>query len=786
MILVRFQTLFCLILLLPVILMAQSQDASIRGVVRDNKGAPIPGINIVLQGAGKGAATDAEGRFAIEGIPPGTYELVISGIAYQKQTQPVILSAGQTLKSDIRLQEHVLQMDEVVVTGKSEAEKLRETGYAVEVITTKEQKNLTTNVNQMLKRTAGIHIREAGGVGSGFTLSLNGLSGNQIRYFIDGIPMENFGSALTLNNFPVNLIDNIEVYKGVVPIALGADALGGAVNITTASRRQSFQEIAYSPGSFNSHKASTNLQFANNERGHYVRLSAFFNHSDNTYRMKNVPLFDPELGNSSGAISTRRFHDDYTSGMAYLEAGLLDKKLADRWSLGFTGAFNKKNQQHPDNNINRVFGEFHTKNQTLLLSTSYRKQLEQLGLKGYIMTGRIVESVVDTSSKKYNWAGEFVVRQPDDPKGELFERRSFLELTDFVLRSNLGADYEINRHHELSLSFSQNYLKRTGQDHVNQFNRAFEAPNFIHKNLLGLAYTFKTHQERLTATAFAKQYWYNGKIITQDFQDNDVITRPALNSTGYGAVFTGHAARGLQLKASFEKTVRIPESFEILGDGIYILPNPALSPEKSHNANLGLRLGKDFKKFDFESEVNYFYRFSKDFIRFNPLGPFGAYENLNNVRSTGIEASLNINYDDFVLLNTNLTYQDLTDRTEFDEGLPNTNYKSRIPNTPYFFGNARFGINLGKKWLKSRLILYWHTRYVHEFFLTWENLGSADGKNIIPGQLTHDLQIDYAIMNGRYNLSFSLNNITDARVYDNFNIQKPGRAVSVKLRYFLK
>lgn len=782
----RFYRLFgCVLLLLSPVLMAQSQHAAIDGRVIDNNGKPIPGINIVLEGTGKGGATDTEGRFTIETTPPGTYNLIISGIAYKRQTKSITLTAGQTRKVNVRLQENVLQMKEkVVITGKSEAEQIRETGYAVEVITTREQKNLTVNVNQMLERKAGIHIREAGSVGSGFRLLLNGLSGNQIRYFIDGIPMENFGSALTLNNYPVNLIKNIEVYKGVVPVSLGADALGGAVNITTAYRGTSFQDFTYSAGSFNTHKASANLQRAGKD--YFVRFSSFFNHSDNNYRMHDVPVFDPELGNRVGTINRRRFHADYTSGMAHLEAGILNKKFADRWSLGIKGTFNRKNHQHPENNINRVFGELHTKNNTLLVSTSYRKRLENLRLKGYIVTGRIVESIIDTSSRKYNWAGEFVVRPPDDPRGELFERRTFLELTDIVLRSNLGAKYEIGAHHEISLSLTQNYLNRTGEDHVNEFNQSFESPNFIHKDLLGLAYTFKTDQEKLTATAFAKQYWYSGKIITQDYQDNDVITKPGFTSTGYGALMTWRVADGTQLKSSFEKTFRVPESFEILGDGIYTRPNPELSPEKSYNANLGIRFGKQFKKITLRSEANYFYRFSKDFIRFEPLGPFGTYQNLENVRTIGLEASLSLNYDDFIPFEANVTWQNLTDQTEFDEGLPNTNYKNRVPNIPYFFGNARLGINLGKLFAVNRLFLYWNTRYVHEFFLTWEHLGNADDKHIIPGQLTHDLQIDYPIMGGRYNLSLSVNNLTNARVYDNYNIQKPGRAVSVKLRYILK
>lgn len=769
--------------IIPAFVIAQS--GGINGTVTDEKGSLLPGIAIVLEGGRTGTVTDSAGRYALDNLREGNYELSVTGIGYKLQTKEAEVEAGQTLELDFVMEENIYELGDVVVTGKSQSEELRETGFSVEVIETRAQKNLTADVNQVLRSTSGIHIRETGGLGSGFTLSLNGLSGNQIRYFIDGIPMENFGSSLTLNNYPVNLIEKIEVYKGVVPVALGADALGGAVNISSAFAQKSFLDATYSYGSFNTHRASLNGQYADQDRGYFLKLTSFFNHSDNNYRMEEAPVFDLELGNSLGTIRTRRFHDHYTSGMINVEAGLFNKKFADKWSVAFTNTANRRNYQHPDNNILRVFGGFHTRNQTLLASTTYRKTFNKLKVKGFVLGGRIRESVIDTSSRKYNWAGDYIVRSADDPKGELFERRSLLELTDQVLRSNAGLDYAFSESHELSINFSQNYLVRTGEDEVDPFNQSFESPNYIHKNILGIAYTFQTADEKLKTTAFGKEYWYSGKIITRDFENNEVVTTPGFNYTGYGFAASYHFSEALQLKSSFEKTYRIPESYEILGDGIYVNPNPALQPEKSYNANIGTRFGQRLDKVELKSELNLFYRSSADFIRFNPLGPFGEYENLNNVRTEGVEGSVDINYNDFLSLAANITYQNLTDRTEFDEGLPNTNYKSRIPNIPYLFGNARIGISPFPKAAPNKLTLYWNTRYVHEFFFTWENLGNAKDKNTIPRQLMHDLQAEYAIEDGKYNLSLSVNNITDALVYDNFNIQKPGRAIYLKMRYFI-
>ena len=48
-----------------------------------------------------------------------------------------------------------------------------------------------------------------------------------MKIFIDGIPQEGAGAAFDLNNVPINFADRIEVYKGVVPVGFGTDAIGG-------------------------------------------------------------------------------------------------------------------------------------------------------------------------------------------------------------------------------------------------------------------------------------------------------------------------------------------------------------------------------------------------------------------------------------------------------------------------------------------------------------------------------------------------------------------------------
>lgn len=767
----------------PTVLFAHIPAITVSGVVTDTEGNPVPFASVAIENSTIGTTTGERGHFQLKIDKTGLYNILIRSVGYKEKRIQFEVNGRENYDLKITLEEENLAIEEVTVRGTGNQERMRQTGYAIEVLETKKQKSFAANLDNVIKQSSGIHIRETGGLGSGFKLSLNGLSGNQIRFFVDGIPMENAGSSLTLNNYPVNLIEQIEVYKGVVPVSLGADALGGAINIVTQNRQNSFADASYTLGSFNTHKVSVNTQASGNRL--FARFSSFLNHSDNNYTMIDMPVYDVN-GNNTGNQNIRRFHDTYTSGMASLEGGFLDRKAADEWSVKMTYGQNHKDYQNPDNNINRVFGDFSTQSKSLLISSGYTKGLENFNIKAYLMGGVVHEQVTDTSTFKYNWAGDAFKREPNDPKGELFERRSLFKMKDKMLRSQLNTAYSVNETSKINLNFAQSYLNRTGKDEVDPLNQSFTTPNHISKIIFGLSWNYTSTNERLNAVLFGKQYLYTGRIETFDIEGNSTVSNPGFSRTGFGTAASWNISETLLLKTSFEKAYRTPESFEILGDGKYINPNPLLKPENSWNFNLGGRLNHWTGNTNIRSEINLFNRASQNFIRFKPLGPFGEYENLNHVLTRGIEGGVGINHNQLIMLDANVTYQNLTDQTKFDEGLPNTNYKSRVPNIPYLFSNVRLGFSPNKKDATNQLAFYWNSRYVHEFFLTWENLGNPNQKYTIPGQLIHDFVVDYALKNGQYSVSFTLSNLTNELAYDNFRIQKPGRAFYLKFNWFIQ
>ena len=117
-----------------------------------------------------------------------------------------------------------LALQQSVVTAKSREQKLREGAYAVNALNIRVQASTLNSLSSAIDRTAGIRIREEGGVGSDYDLSINGMSGNSIRYFLDGMPLDAKGTGITLANLPVGIIERVEIYKGVIPASFGSDA----------------------------------------------------------------------------------------------------------------------------------------------------------------------------------------------------------------------------------------------------------------------------------------------------------------------------------------------------------------------------------------------------------------------------------------------------------------------------------------------------------------------------------------------------------------------------------
>lgn len=757
------------------------------GFVIDDQENPIPFASVFLKNTTYGGSSDENGNFSFT-APNGNYTITARVIGYKETGKVIDILPNGTVKVSLILTKKSEQLDEVVVTGQTETkdQKVIKSGYKVDIIKTDAFKNQPYSLTDVIKQTSGVHIRESGGLGSSFNIYLNGLSGNKIRFFWDGIPMENFGSPLTLNNFPVNLIKKIEIYKGVIPVQLGSDALGGSINISSVDLDASFLNASISLGSFNTQRASFNGQH-NFKNGLFTSFSSYYNYSDNNYRMNNVNVYDLDFGNFEKTISTKRFHNLYQSYMGNIKVGIKDKKYADAIYMSLTTSVNTREYQHPETNIETVYGDFHSKAKTNLFSIYYKKKWEKLAIKGSVLKGRLTRSIIDTSSVRYNWVGETFPRSTDAPDGEIFERKRYMTIMDAMVLANIISSYHIDERKSIHFSINHNHLKRQGSDRKDEFNYIWRIPGYVNKTFAGISYEYKTLNDKIRTSVFAKKFLFNAKINIQEQQDGEIeSTNRKTDKTGYGATFSYKATKNTLIKTSYEKAFRFPNNYEILGNGSFIVHNPDLKPEKSNNINLGVLYSSGLSNMYLKTEANIFLRFSEDFIQRGAVGgPYSMYDNINNVRSQGIEANVNLRINEHLSINTNATYQKIIERTKTINDLPNENYNNEIPNIPYLFANSRITITPFDILKKNSFTIYLDSRYVKEFFLSWKGLGAISTKSTIPTQFINDATLAYSFKNSRYTISLSCLNVFDTEAYDNFKIQKPGRSLFVKLIYNL-
>lgn len=317
----------------PIGILVAGDLPSLRGRVSTPDQEAVSFASIAVKGGRTGCVADATGAYELN-LSQGRYTLIISSVGYKKQYLEVELDdtpreLNITLQPDARL----LGSVEVVARGVA---RLRGTAYNAVSIDSRELLSSNKTLGEALSRAPGVKVRETGGVGSDMNVSLDGFSGRHVKVFVDGVPQEGAGRAFGLNNIPVSYAERIEVYRGVVPVDFGADAIGGVINIVTSRKhRPWYVDASYSFGSYQTHRST--LSVGRTERsGLTYELSAYQNYSKNNYWV-DTPVEDLVQGfiDTSRPEHVRRFHDTYHNEALTGKVGLVRQSWADRLLLPY-------------------------------------------------------------------------------------------------------------------------------------------------------------------------------------------------------------------------------------------------------------------------------------------------------------------------------------------------------------------------------------------------------------------------------------------------------------------
>lgn len=215
---------------------AFGQTGSIHGFVVCD-GAPVPYANVVLKGATTGTATDSVGHFMLNNITSGEYQLQVSALGLVSHEAKLRIGKGQQLQlGTIVLEPVSIGLSEVVVSATTSDHFVSASAIRADVLTHQflQRTGSPRTVMEAIYMINGVTEVVSCGVCFTNSISINGMPGPYTVVLIDGTPMYgSLASIYGLNGLPASMIDRIEVTKGPTSATLGAEAVGGVINVVT-------------------------------------------------------------------------------------------------------------------------------------------------------------------------------------------------------------------------------------------------------------------------------------------------------------------------------------------------------------------------------------------------------------------------------------------------------------------------------------------------------------------------------------------------------------------------
>lgn len=770
-----------------------AQNLSVSGSVLNIKGVPVPYINVFIKTLGKGAVTDDKGKFTISGLSAGNYELTISGIGYETQVIEATAPGKELL---IRLEEGNQELDEITIEAKSETQLAAERPIKSAVINTRIFSQQPSTMIELMNRSAGIRVRQTGGLGSNANVLVNGFQDRAIKYFKDGIPMDYLGAGYNFSLVPVNMLERLEIYKGVLPASLGADALGGGINMVTKKSFLKHAEASYEMASFNTHRFSLNVFHKDTARNFFAGADAFFNYSDNNYKV-TAPVIDSELGTQQEE-EVKLFHNNFTHYYAEAYGGFVNTKWADELRIGVTGFLIDRDNQY-GSRMTQPFGASTSRQYSIVPTLRYGKTFfdERLAIDQFLVANTITVEQVDTARGTYNWHGEFL--PSDSRRGEVSVRGSLAKTKFSIFTSRTNLAYRLNDNNKVEFNAVHTALKRVGRDplgltFVASGRDILSVPAHYDKSVFSLGLESRFLDEKLTNNLIVKYYQYKTEAIDGDYYGNEMNRSGSNQRWGLANAAKFLLGERSFIRLSAEAATRLPEQDEIFGDGNLHVSNFELKPERSININAGYKTTKGNK---YTVELNSFYRITRDLILNVPYNfLFNQHQNVDNVKGIGFETDVSFAILQWLNANANFTYQDFR---LFETGNA-MKEKARLRNTPYFFTNLGLTASGQRVFSgKDKLEVYWYYTFVREYYLDYIpkdkepggflglwGKAKIDAPNVIPDQNVHTAGLTYFPFDNKFSLGFQVKNALDAKIYDNFRIQNAGRSFHVKLTYILK
>lgn len=307
-------------------LIGKSQPCQI-SVIDSKTDLPVPYAALVIKPLERGtksaqAITDVSGKAFVTFDVPS--EITVVCLGYQNFIDTLTPATNHS----IALIPKRFDVDEVVLTGQYQPEKADKSIYQVRVISGREiERKASTNMSQLLSNELSFQSMRNPVWGAG--ISIQGLSGNNVKFLRDGIPIiGRLGGQLDLEQLILVNVDHIETIEGPASVIYGTDALGGAINIISKSESRMRHSAHINTFYETSGVYNANATLTANRNKHTITLTGgrhFFDgfSSVDTTRTKE---FDPREQYFSDLWYTWRFnHSRLRYNGAWFRELIIDK-----------------------------------------------------------------------------------------------------------------------------------------------------------------------------------------------------------------------------------------------------------------------------------------------------------------------------------------------------------------------------------------------------------------------------------------------------------------------------
>lgn len=745
--------------------------------------------------------TNAKGEYQFKNLPAGKY--IIHALRQQGLIETQLVELNSSVDEvNFYLKSSSIELEEVTICAFNKEEQIKFNPIKADVINTSQSLPKATNIQTLLNSSPGIKLRNSGALGARNEIIINGFSGRSIKLMRNGIPLDYLGSSFGITKIPVNSVERVEVYKGVLPTELGVDALGGAINMVDRQCHTSELQLSFERGSFNSNVATVNgfWKMSNNLS---LGVYGFSNYSDNDYKVKNLPILDPSTGRNI-YIEAPLFHNTFKQHFVEGYLNIDNLKWADLIQVRLTTFGIHQDVQNNLVNRSRPFGAVYRTEKTNVIPTvTYQKSLfdNKLYLKQFLAYSDIENSFVDTlKNVYYDWEG---VPHPSISSSEVGRLNALppgkvdvnSNNENFIYRGLFS--YQFSSKQKVTANIINNYLINSFDDE----NRGYRSTSVNYNRFIaGVGYDALFFADRLNTIVQLKSLHFNTDGKTSAYSNASTTVSKSGLSFSFSAKYN-FSSRWM-IRGGYENTYRLPDQTEIFGDNSFILSNLDLSPEQSQNFNLGINLYESSK---YSFEINGYYRNTTDLIKLKEINQFqGLYLNLENVKGYGVDLEGMVRPIANLKLTGNLTYNEFRFNGSMGEDAIDHHYKNaRISNTPFYYGNLGADYIFKDVITKgSKLRTYWNYSYVHYYYLDYiEKQYEPNGflglygkskivtDRIIPQQHLHTAGISFdtkAFKENRMSVGVEVRNLFNSDIYNNFKIQNPGRSIWVKIAYTIK